>query len=62
MLNDSATAIRCAIAALILIIASVAALTTSHGPDQRSAIYRPATPKQIVADSHRAFAISARQP
>lgn len=62
MLRDRATAVRCAIAALVLMSASLAVLTTARGPDQRSAIYRPVSPKQIVAESHRAFAVSARQP
>lgn len=62
MLKDRATAFRCAIAALILISASLAALTTQRSLDARVAVYRPIAPSQIVAQSHRAFQMSARQP
>ena len=41
---------------------SLAALTVSRAPDARIAVHRAMSPKQIVAESHRAFEISARQP
>lgn len=62
MIMERATAVRCAIAALILVATSIAALTPSRAPDARVAVYRPISPKQIVAESHRAFEVSARQP
>lgn len=62
MIRERTTAVRCAIAAILLIGVSVAALTVSRAPDARVAVHRVMSPKQIVAESHRAFEISARQP
>ncbi len=62
MIMERATAVRCAITAILLIAISLAALTVSRVPDARVAVHRAMSPKQIVAESHRAFEISARQP
>lgn len=62
MIRERATAVRCAITAILLIGISLAALTVSRAPDARIAVHRAMSPKQIVAESHRAFEISARQP
>lgn len=61
MIRERATTVRCAIAALMLIAASVAALMPSRDDDRRVAVYRTVPSSQIVADSRRAFQLSARQ-
>ncbi len=62
MIRERATAVRCAIAAILLIGVSLSALTVARAPDARVAVHRALSPQQIVAESHRAFEISARQP